>query len=146
MRRLCTVLAAALAVAAAPAYCIEFRTIAEAAVVLYDAPTRQSSKVFILSKDYPVEVIIVSEGWVRVRDDTGAFAWVEARSLSSRRTVMVKSQVVDARDRPDGAAAVVFRADPGVILDYLGVSGGWAHVRHRDGATGYVALGQLWGV
>lgn len=146
MQPLRGVLAGILLFATVPAYGIEFRSIAEPAVVLFDAPSKQSTKLFILSKDYPVEVIITSEGWVRIRDDTGAFGWVEAKSLSARRTVMVKSQAVDARDRPIESAPVVFKAAPGVILEYLGLTGGWAQVRHRDGATGYVLLAQLWGV
>ena len=141
-----TAWAAAALSAAIPAHGIEFRSIALPAAVLFDAPSKQSRKVFILSRDYPVEVIITNDDWVRIRDETGTFAWVEAKSLSNRRTVMVKSQTVEARERPVADAPVVFKAEQGVILEYLGVTGGWAHVRHRDGATGYVALGHLWGV
>ena len=125
---------------------LDFRSVSEAAVVLYDAPSKQGGKLFILSKGYPVEVVISTEGWVRVRDETGAFGWVEAKSLSDRRTVMVKVDSIDARSSQDENAAVVFKAERGVTLEFLGYSGGWAQVRHRDGATWFVKPGELWGL
>jgi len=135
-----------LAAWAAPAAALEFRSVAEPAVVLYDLPSKTSTRLFVLSRDYPVEVIIATEGWVRVRDDTGAFGWVEAKSLSSRRTVMVKAQSAEIRQAPDDKAPVVFKAEQGLVLEFQGLAGGWAQVRHRDGASGYLKLPQLWGV
>ncbi|MGH8631876.1 MAG: SH3 domain-containing protein [Burkholderiales bacterium] len=125
---------------------LEFRSVAEPAVVLYDSPSKDSPKLFVLSRDYPVEVIISTEGWVRVRDDTGAFGWVEAKSLSSRRTVMVRAQSAQARLSPDDKAPAVFKAEQGLVLEFQGLAGGWAQVRHRDGASGYLKLFELWGI
>ena len=68
MRRL--VAACPLAVAAsAPA---QFLSIAENAAVLYDAPSRQAKPLYVVSKHYPVEVIVNLDAWVKVRDHTGA--------------------------------------------------------------------------
>ena len=53
------------------AYAIEFKSVADEITVLYDAPTTQSTKRLILTRGYPVEVIIASDGWVRVRDEGG---------------------------------------------------------------------------
>lgn len=125
---------------------LDFRSVDEPAVVLYDAPSKQGSKLFILSKGYPVEIVIATEGWVRVRDESGAFGWVEAKSLSDRRTVMVKVDSVEARSAPGETAAVVFKAVRGVTLEFLGYTGGWAQVRHREGAVGFVKPGDLWGL
>lgn len=129
-----------------PAAGLEFRSVAEPAVILYDSPSKTSTKLYVLSRDYPVEVIIAFEGWVRVRDDTGAFGWVESKSLSNRRTVVVRAQSADAHQAPDEKAPVVFKAEQGLVLEFLGLAGGWAQVRHRDGAGGYLKLSQLWGV
>ncbi|HZP93358.1 MAG TPA: SH3 domain-containing protein [Burkholderiales bacterium] len=131
---------------AAGADAIEFRSVSDAAAVLYDEPSKEGNKLYILSRDYPVEVIITSEGWVRVRDDTGAFGWVEAKSLSTRRTVVVKVPSAEAHESPGDAAPVVFKAQQGVVLEFLGINEGWAKVRHRDGAAGYLKLRDLWGV
>lgn len=125
---------------------LDFRSVAEPAVVLYDTPSKQGAKLFILSKDYPVEVVITTDGWVRVRDEAGTFGWLEAKSLTDRRTVMVKVESVDAHESPNESAPVVFKAERGVTLEFLGYSGGWAQVRHRDGATGFVKPADLWGI
>jgi SH3-like domain-containing protein len=65
----------ATAIASGPVSALEFRSIADELSVLYDTPSKDSAKRLILTKDYPVEVIIASGDWVRVRDDKGTFAW-----------------------------------------------------------------------
>ncbi|KPK31755.1 MAG: hypothetical protein AMJ66_07935 [Betaproteobacteria bacterium SG8_40] len=128
------------------AHAIEFRSVTDEIAVLYEAPSSQSRKQLILTRGYPVEVIIESEGWVRVRDDAGTFGWIEASRLDTKRTVMVSRGVTQARREPNESAAVVFRARQGVLLDFLDVAGGWARVRHRSGIVAYVRLTDLWGV
>src|SRR6267142_4043703 len=74
------------------AVALEFRSVAEAGAILYDAPSAKAQKLFVLSRDYPVEVVVRLEGWTKVRDDTGEFAWIENARLSERHTVMVRVQ------------------------------------------------------
>jgi SH3-like domain-containing protein len=148
LTRIAHALVAGLAALSVPAvaYPIEFKSVADEITVLYDAPSRQSTKRLILTRGYPVEVIIATDGWVRVRDEGGAFAWIESARLDAKRTVMVSEELADAREAPEESAPVVFRATKGVVLDFLGVSGGWAKVRHRSGMVAFVRLGVLWGV
>jgi SH3-like domain-containing protein len=134
------------AVVAGPAGALEFRSIADELGVLYDAPSKDSAKRLILTKGYPVEVIIASGDWVRVRDANGTFAWIEAGRLAAKRMVLVAVPGADARDAPDKTAPSVFKAEKGVILELVGVSGGWAKVRHRSGTVAFIRLGDLWGV
>ena len=139
--------AAALACcAAAPAAAYEFRSVGESAAVLYDAPSAKSKKLYVVSRGYPLEVVVAVEGWSKVRDASGELAWIEARSLAAARTVIVKVPLAQVRDRADDGAPVAFQAQQTVILDLLEVAGAWLHVRHRDGQTGYVRVGQVWGV
>jgi len=135
----------AVALAATPALALDFKAVAENAAVLYDGPTTKSSKLFVVNKGYPVEVILAVEGWVKVRDAAGAFAWIEAKQLTDKRTVMVKVPVADVRNKPEDGAPVAFQAQQNVLLDLVAVSGGWVQVRHRDGGTGYVRAQQVWG-
>lgn len=146
MRRLRIALGITAALAAAPALALDYRSIAEPGAILYDAPSTKAQKMFVLSRDYPVEVIVKVEGWTKVRDDTGEFAWVENKQLSERRTVMVRSAGAEARQSPSDTAAMVFTVDKGVLLEMTGQTAGWAKVRHPDGETGYIKLTQLWGV
>lgn len=129
-----------------PAHAIEFKSVSDEIAVLYDAPSSDSTKRLILTRGYPVEVIITSGDWVRVRDEVGTFAWIELKRLDSKRTVMVSGAAAEARASAGSSAPVVFRAEKGVVLDFVEVSGGWAKVRHRSGLVGFIRLRDLWGV
>jgi SH3-like domain-containing protein len=147
-RRILFALAAAcggLAPAFAPAAAIEYRAVNENAAILYDGPTTRSTKLFVVNHGYPLEVVVVVEGWVKVRDATGAFAWIEAKQLTDKRTVMVKVPLADVRTKPEDNAPVAFQAQQNVLLEVVGVNGGWIEVRHRDGGSGYVRAQQVWG-
>ena len=145
VRRVALALALLAAPVAASGAAIEFRSVGDNAAVLYDGPTAKSPRLYVVNKGYPLEVILAVEGWVKVRDAAGAFAWVEAKHLSDRRTVMVKVPVADVRAKPDESAPVSFQAQQNVLLEVVGVSGGWVQVRHRDGGTGYLRAQQVWG-
>ena len=125
----------------------DFRSVAENAAVLYDAPSAKAKKLYVIGRSYPVEVIVVVEGWIKVRDASGELAWIESRGLSERRTVMVKTPLADIRQAADDHAPLVFQAEQSVLLDLVELTGtGWARVTHRDGQSGYVKLSQVWGV
>ena len=114
--------------------------------MLYDAPSHKAKKLFVIGRQYPVEVVVIVEGWVKIRDAGGELAWVEAKALSERRTLMVKTPLADIRQAASDAAPLVFQAEHGVLLELLELTGnGWARVTHRDGQGGYVRLSQVWG-
>jgi len=136
-----------LAMAAPPAGAAEFRSVAENAVVLYDAPSAKAKKRYILGRGYPVEVVVVVEGWTKIRDAGGELAWIETRSLSERRSVMVKTTLADVRTAAEDKAPLAFQAEQNVLLDLNELTGtGWARVTHRDGQTGYIKVSVVWGV
>jgi SH3-like domain-containing protein len=125
----------------------DFSSIAENAAVLYDAPSAQAKKLYVIGRGYPVEVIVVIERWVKIRDAGGELAWIEAKDLTARRTVMVKTPLADIREAAEDRAPLVFRAEQSVLLDLVELTGtGWARVTHRDGQSGYIKLSQVWGV
>jgi SH3-like domain-containing protein len=134
------------AACAAPAAAGEFRSVADNAAVLYDAPSVKSKKVYVVSQGYPVEVVVVVEGWSKVRDASGELTWIESKRLSDRRTVLVKAGRAQVRESASDTAPVVFEAAQDVLLELLGIAaGGWLRVRHRDGQAGFVRAGQVWG-
>ena len=131
---------------AMPALAIEYRTV-DAAAILYDAPSQKGSKLFVIRRGTPVELVVNLEGWSKVRDADGGLAWIEARHLGKRRTVIVTAARGQIRQSADDSAAVVFEAEKGVSLDFLAAAaGGWVKVRHRDGQSGFVRANQIWGV
>ncbi len=142
--RLALLAAAALACAGAAA--AEFRSVAEPAAVLYDAPSRAARPLWIVSRHYPLEVIVNLEAWVKVRDAAGALSWIEKKALGYRRMVLVTATLAEARARPEEAAPVAFSAAQNVALELLEISpNGWLRVRHADGASGYLRAALVWG-
>jgi len=141
-----TLLAAVGLVVAQLAAAADFRSVGEDAVVLYDAPSRAATPMWIVSRDYPLEVIVNLEAWAKVRDHMGALSWVEKRQLSDRRTVLVTTPTVEVRRRPEEQAPLAFVVAQNVALELLGTApGGWLRVRHADGGDGYLRATQVWG-
>jgi SH3-like domain-containing protein len=144
VRRAAALIAMLLSAPAAAAS--DFRSVQDSAAVLYDAPSRQATPLFVVSRLYPLEVIVNLEAWVKVRDHTGALTWIERKALSERRTVLVTAALAEARARPEDGAPLVFSASQNVALDLVEVApGGWLRVRHADGASGYLRVNQVWG-
>lgn len=124
----------------------DFRSVAENAAVLYDAPSAKAKKLYVVSHGYPVEVLVMVEGWSKVRDAAGEMTWIQSKQLSDARTVMVRTPLAQVREAADDNAPVAFQAQQNVLLELLEVaSGGWLRVRHRDGQSGYVRVAQVWG-
>jgi SH3-like domain-containing protein len=125
----------------------EFRSVGEAAAILYDAPSVKATKLYVAGRNLPVEVITADGAWAKVRDPFGGLSWIEAKALVARRTVFVNVPVADIRQRPEVTAPLAFQAQAGVVLELLEPGQtGWARVRHADGATGYVRIGSVWGL
>jgi len=144
MRGLAAVVLCALA---GPAVAGEFRSIAENGTPMYDAPSVRAKKLFVASRYYPVEIVINIDNWVKVRDQAGDLAWLEKKSLSEKRTVIVTAAVAEVRQAASDQAALVFQAQQGVALDVAEPpASGWIKVRHADGQSGYVKVSQIWGV
>ena len=130
----------------APALAIEYRTV-DNATVLFDAPSQKGSKLFVIRKDTPVELVVSLEGWAKVRDAEGGLAWIEKKYLAERRSVIVTAARATIRQKAEESAPLVFEAEKNVALDYVeSAPGGWVKVRHRDGATGFVRANQIWGL
>jgi SH3-like domain-containing protein len=144
----------ALACVAGTATSGDFRSTAEAATVLYDAPSAKAKPLFVLGRDTPLEVIVPVEGWIKVRDAGGTIGWVEKRTLADKRSLVVRVALAEVRANPEDAAPLVFRAEQNVLLELAepatGASTtatpGWVKVRHRDGQTGFVRIAQVYGL
>lgn len=128
------------------AHALEYRSVMETAV-LYDAPSQKASPLYVVLPGTPIEVIVVTAGWIKIRDAAGDIAWIESRAVADRRTVIVTAPRAQVREQAESAAGIVFEAETGVVLDLEeGAPPGWAKVRHPDGETGFVRLNDIWGV
>jgi len=136
-----------LLLAAPAAQAGEFRTIAENATPMYDAPSAKANKLYVASRFYPVEVIVQVDNWTKVRDVAGELAWVEKKTLSETRTAVVTAALADVRQKAEDAAPLVFQARRGVALEIVELGAGpWVMVQHRAGQAGFVRTNQVWGL
>jgi SH3-like domain-containing protein len=142
MRRLAV---AALFACAGSAWALDYRSVAEPAV-LYDAPSQKAKPLFVIAAGTPVEAIVTLDAWVKVRDIKGTLAWIERRLIADKPAVQVRGETAPIRAEPNESAAVVFSAEPDVLLEPVEpAGGGWLKVRHRDGQQGYVKTVHVWG-
>lgn len=126
---------------------LDYRSIGPGKAVLYDAPSAQANKLFVIWPGYPVEIIVNLGDWVKVRDNQGSLSWVEAKNLVAKRTVIVVQDQVEMRQSGDVAAQPVSRLEKDVVLDFMEMAaGGWVKVRHRDGLIGFVPANAVWGL
>lgn len=126
---------------------LEFKSVAVPKAVLYDAPSSSAKKILLLSQNYPVEVIVNLGEWLKVRDAQGGISWVEAKQLSSKRTVMVNVANAEIRVGADAASNLIATLEKDVVLDIADpkLSNGWLKVKHRDGVVGYILIASVWG-
>ncbi len=126
---------------------LDYRSVAVPRAVLFDAPSAQGKKLFVIGQGYPVEVIVDLGEWLKVRDNQGGLSWIEAKQLASKRTVLVTVNQADIRQSADAASTLVCRVEKDVVLDVLEpVANGWVKVRHRDGLVGYIPSTSVWGL
>jgi SH3-like domain-containing protein len=129
------------------AWALDYRSISVPRAVFYDAPSAQAKKLYVAHQFYPVEVIVNLGDWIKVRDMRGEFAWVDAKQLDSKRTVIVKVPQAEAHEAADPSTRLVFRAEQDVALELIeNGANGWVKVRHRDGLMGYIQINQVWGL
>ena len=148
-RAVAGLLAAAVVLLAAggnAAHAADFRSVTDA-TILYDAPAIRGKKLYVAPRGMPVEAVVSNEGWVRVRDKTGELAWIERKFLSDKRTVIANAPSVVVREQASDSARAVITVAQDVVLELVEApASGWARVKHRDGAAGFVAIGQVWGL
>ena len=146
MRTLAFLLTAAALALPGVAAALAYRSLNQVAV-MYDSPSTKGKKLWVVRRGTPVEAIVTVDQWVKVRDASGAIAWVERKDLAATRTVIVTAASTRVLQQADAASPLAFSAARDLVLDLVDKSStGWVKVRHRDGATGYIKSTQVWGL
>ncbi len=142
-----TLVALLLVGTAGAAQAIDYRSVSVPAAILYDAPSQAGKKLYLIKAQTPVEVVVRLDGWFKVRDAEGTLAWIENKNLADRRTLVVTAPRAEIRQADKPEAAILVELDKWVAVEFIEpASAGWAKVRHRDGATGYIRSTQVWGL
>jgi SH3-like domain-containing protein len=96
-------------------------------------------------KNLPVKVIKTYPGWRKIEDPDGTQGWMQANLLSSQRTGLVTGEVRPLRDKPDSGAAVILKAEPGVVGIITECRRGWCKL-NVTGRMGYIETAHIWGL
>ena len=125
---------------------LEYLSLADNAVIMYNAPSIKADKLYVASRHLPVEAVVRVEGWIKVRDSSGTLSWVEQKAISGKRFVVVIEQQAQIYQAADINSTLLFLAQKDVVFEWLeNSSNGWVKVRHRNGQSGYVKTNQIWG-
>lgn len=126
---------------------LEFRSVSANKAILYDAPSDQAQKLFILNDGYPVEVIVNLGEWIKVRDHYGALSWIQGKYLSTKRTVLVIGGKAEIRQLDSDTSPLLATLEKDVVIEVVSTNSqnGWIKIKHRDGITGFVRVSQVWG-
>ncbi|MBA4747448.1 MAG: hypothetical protein H2056_01925 [Sphingopyxis sp.] len=95
-------------------------------------------------RDLPVRVVARFETWRKVEDPDGTTGWMAARLLSRTRTAIVTSNAAAMRETARQGAAVMFRAEAGVVGRITDCSETWC-LFDVAGKRGWIATGDIWG-
>jgi SH3-like domain-containing protein len=135
-----------LSLAAAASLALDFKTVGNAPVILYDVPSIEGAKLFVAPRGMPLEIVLTYGEWVKVRDVNGDLAWTQARGLSNKRQGVVRLRSLKVRAAPQDDASIGFIADKGTLLEVTeSIASGWVKVRHQDGKSGYLKSTDIWG-
>lgn len=148
MKRFPLILSALLlgAVMAKDALALDFKSVGASPVIMYDAPSEKGRRVYVAPRGMPVEVVLTYGEWSKVRDAAGTLSWLQSKSLTPKRMLVVSAANARVFNGADDNSQVVFTADKNVLLEMLeSPNNGWVKVRHRDGQTGFVKAGDVWG-
>ncbi len=142
------------ALAASAVRCGRFRSTAEAATVLYDAPSAKARAALRLwprrAGRSAGERRRLDEGARRL----GTIGWIAGKVLAEKRTLIVRVPAADVRGRPTTRRRSCFAPNTTCCSNSrrtatspaTTATPGWVKVRHRDGQSGLRALAQVFGL
>lgn len=128
------------------AQALEFRSVGAMPAVLVDAPTERARKIGIAPRGMPVEIVITYGEWIKVRDASGELSWLPAKSLETKRNVIVTVATTRVHAAANEGSPLAFSAERHVLLERVEApASGWVRVRHADGQSGYAKVTEVWG-
>lgn len=92
----------------------------------------------------PVKVIETYPNWRKVQDPDGTTGWIQANLIGDTRTAIVTGSIREMRANPAPDAAVVWRAEPGVVGAISQCGKGWCLLDVK-GRQGFIETSAIWG-
>lgn len=116
---------------------------------LHEAPSDSTKKSFIVTKGYPLEVIVSLKEWKKVKDHEGLINWIKTSDLSSKRSVLNLKGDNPIYLEPSSASPILAKVNENVTLELLDAKkiDDWVKVYSKVGdIEGFIKATDLWGI
>ncbi len=127
----------------------DFMSVSVNQAILHDAPSDSSSKTFIVTKGYPLEVVVSLREWKKVKDHTGTISWINSENLSQKKMVLNQKKENPIYLEADSGSPILAKVNENVPLEILELveTGKWIKVYSSvSNIEGYIYNSDLWGV
>lgn len=101
--------------------------------------------VFKADKFFPVQILEKKDGWAKVRDFEKEVAWVAARLLGDRDSVVIKVDKGNLREEPNLKGELVGHVGYGEAFRIVERKGKWLKVATADKTLGWIHQSLGWG-
>jgi SH3-like domain-containing protein len=116
---------------------------------LHEAPSDSTKKSFIVTRGYPLEVIVSLKEWKKVKDHEGLINWIKTSELSSKRSVLNLKGENPIYLEPSSASPILAKVNENVTLELLDAKkiDDWVKVYSKVGdIEGFIKATDLWGI
>jgi len=116
---------------------------------LHEAPSDSTKKSYIVTKGYPLEVIVSLKEWKKVKDHEGLINWIKTSDLSSKRTVLNLKDNNSIYLEPSTVSPMLAKVNENVTLELLDSKkiDDWLKVYSKVGdIEGFIKASDLWGI
>ena len=103
----------------------------------------------MVTKGYPLEVIVSLKEWKKVKDHEGLINWIKTSDLSSKRTVLNLKGDNPIYLEPSSASPILAKVNENVTLELLDAKkiDDWVKVYSKVGdIEGFIKATDLWGI
>jgi len=116
---------------------------------LHEAPSDSTKKSFIVTRGYPLEVIVSLKEWKKVKDHEGLINWIKTSDLSSKRSVLNLKGDNPIYLEPSSASPILAKVNENVTLELLDAKkiDDWVKVYSKVAdIEGFIKATDLWGI
>ena len=127
----------------------DFMSVKADQAFLHEAPSDSTKKVYIVTKGYPLEVIVSLKEWKKVKDHEGLINWIKTSDLSSKKTVLNLKNNNSIYLKPNSSSPLLANVNENVTLELLDTKkiDDWIKVYSKVGdIEGYIKVTNLWGI
>jgi len=116
---------------------------------LHEAPSDSTKKSFIVTRGYPLEVIVSLKEWKKVKDHEGLINWIKTSDLSSKRTVLNLKGDNPIYLEPSSESPMLAKVNENVTLELSDAKkiDDWVKVYSKVAdIEGFIKATDLWGI